>query len=167
MKRFNWIKNVFSLGLILVLLVLPAGANAQQGKIPPFSMMLTNGKVFKAQHLPLGKPIIIIYFDPTCDHCEKMTKELLNKSASFKKASIAMISFVPIEMVSAFEKKFGLNKHPNIYTGTEGLTYFVRNYYKITTMPFIALYTKNGNLVKEYRKEGALPDLLQQLGSLR
>jgi thioredoxin-related protein len=130
-------------------------------------MMLANGKVFKAQDLPMGKPIIIMYFDPDCDHCEKTTKELVSKINEFRKASIAMVTYLPVNKVIEFEKKYSLKSYKNIYVGTEGNTSFLKNYYRLTTMPYIALYTKNGDLVKEYRTYGLLTDLSAQLKNLK
>jgi thioredoxin-related protein len=159
-------KSLQSILLLFIILFWNLNSIAQAGKIPPFSMMQANGKVFKAQDLPLGKPIIVIYFDPDCDHCEKTTKELLKKMDEFKKASIAMVTYLAVDKVVEFEKKHGLKKYPNIFVGTEGSTYFLKNYYRLTTMPYIALYTKNGDFVKEYRTEGPLTDLSSQLKNL-
>ncbi len=166
MILFNWKKGI--IGFVFASCMLMAsGSNAQAGKLPPFSMMQGNGKVFKAQYLPMGKPIIIIYFDPDCDHCKNTTKELLAKSDQFKKASIAMVTFLPVDKVIEFEKKYELKKFKNIYVGTEGNAFFLKNYYRLITMPYIALYTKNGDIVKEYRTEGSLTDLSVQLNSLK
>jgi hypothetical protein len=54
------IKSLQSILLLFVILFWNSNSIAQPGKIPPFSMMQANGKVFKAQDLPMGKPIIII-----------------------------------------------------------------------------------------------------------
>jgi thiol-disulfide isomerase/thioredoxin len=163
-KRFIASAAIF---IISMMLFGAMNIHAQSGKIPPFSMMQANGKVFKAQDLPMGKPIIIIYFDPDCDHCEKTTKELLIKMDEFKKASIAMVTYLPVDKVIEFEKKYALKKYPNIYVGTEVKTFFLRNYYRLVTMPFIALYTKNGDMVKEYRNQETLTDLSMQLKNLK
>ena len=160
------LKIIIVIALLVSTLFAPAIGDAQAGKLPPFQMTLANGKVFKAQDLPIGKPIVIIYFSPECDHCEKMTKELLKKEASFKKASVAMITHLPVERVAKFVQQYGLSKYSNIFIGTEGNTFFVRKYYKIEQMPFIALHDKNGNIVKVYRKEGPLTDLVNQLNKL-
>jgi hypothetical protein len=167
MKILHWIKSICGVFLPGIMLFVSLNANAQSGKIPPFSMMQSNGKVLKAQNLPMGKPIIIIYFDPDCDHCIKTMKELFSKAELFKKASIAMVTYLPVDKVIEFEKSYSIKKHPNMYVGTEGSTFFVRNYYRIATMPYIALYTKNGDFVKEYRTEGTLTDLSIQLKSLK
>lgn len=149
--------------VLLALLLLGSFLHAQTGKLPPFQMVQANGKVFRAQDLPMGKPIVIIYFSPECDHCEKMMKEFKKKEASFNKASVAMITHLPVASVAKFVQQYGLKKYSNVYVGTEGSTFFVKNYYKIEHMPFIALHDKNGNLVKEYRNEGPLTDLINQL----
>ena len=151
---------------ILLIVLSTSSALAQAGKIPPFRMIQPNGKLFRAQDLPMGKPIIIIYFSPECNHCEKLMKELFKQPADFRKASIAMITYLPVERVSKFVKDYNLSKYPNIYAGTEGTSFFVRNYYKITDMPFAALYTKNGDLVKSYSKEVSLKDLSARLRNL-
>lgn len=153
--------------VLLASLLFSSFLYAQAGKLPPFQMVQANGKVFKAQDLPIGKPIVIIYFSPECDHCEKMMKELIKKEASFRKASVAMITHLPVDRVAKFVQQYSLNKYGNIYVGTEGSTFFVRNYYKIDHMPFIALHDKNGNVVKVYRKEGPLTDLVNQLNKLK
>ena len=166
MKVLNLVISIHGKLLLSMMIVGVLNADAQAGKIPPFRMLQADSKVFKAENLPMGKPIIIIYFSPDCDHCDKMMKELSKKSDEFKKASIAMITYLPVDKVIQFEKTYELKKYKNIYVGTEGNTFFVKNYYRITDMPFIALYKKNGDLVKEYRKEGALAEVSIQLNKL-
>jgi hypothetical protein len=70
---------------------------------------------------------------------------------------------LPIDKVSKFEKDYNLATYPNMYSGTEGSTFFVRNYYKINEVPFVALYTKNGGFVTSYEKEVDLKLLAKKL----
>jgi arsenate reductase-like glutaredoxin family protein len=141
-------------------------AKAQAGKLPPFRMTQANGKIFKAEDLPMGKPIIIIYFSPECDHCEKLMKELLKRTEEFKKASIAMVTYLPVEKVVEFEKTYVLKKYSNIYAGTENSSFFLKNYYNLIEMPFAALYSKNGDFIKSYHKDIDVKDLLNRLNKL-
>ena len=161
MKR---IKILFA--AFLFLLFTASFVHAQSGKLPPFKMMQTSGKIFKAQDLPMEKPILIVYFSSECDHCEKMLKEFFKQAANFQKASVAFITYLPVDKVSKFEKDYNMSKHPNMNSGTEGSTFFVRNYYKISTMPFVALYTKKGDFVTSYEKEVDLKMLAKMLKGL-
>jgi thioredoxin-related protein len=157
-------KRIKTLVVPFVLLLFTTSfVHAQKGKLPPFKIMQTNGNIFKAQNLPMGKPILLVYFSPECEHCEEMIKEFFKQAANFQKASVAFITYLTVDKVSKFEKDYNLGKHPNMYSGTEGSTFFVRNYYKISDMPFVALYTKNGDFVTSYEKEVDLKVLAEKL----
>jgi hypothetical protein len=150
--------------MLFVMSMMTSGdVHAQKGKLPPFRMQTSSGTIFKAEHLPMGKPIILIYFDPGCDHCDELLKAFFSRAGEFTKASVAMITYEHPSRLLAFEKAFHTKDHRNIYTGTEGQSFFVRNYYGISSMPFVALYNSMGDLVKEYRINPSLSDLNSQL----
>lgn len=153
-------KQWVAIALLAVIISISTVA-AQAGKIPPFRMQQVSGKIFKAENLPLGKPIVIVYFSTECDHCSKLMKEMLTKTDDLKKASVAMITFFPLSDVSNFATQYNLKRFSNFYVGTEGTSFFVRNYFKIDEMPFLALYTKNGDLVKTYTNGSGLPSTLR------
>jgi thiol-disulfide isomerase/thioredoxin len=152
--------------LAFLMLHIPLIGFSQPNKVPPFQMMQANGKVFLAGNLPMGKPIVIIYFSPDCEECHKLTKELLNRIKEFNNASIAMITNLPIEQVRQFVSEFELEKYSNIFVGTEGDSNFVGRYYNVGRLPFIALHNKNGDLIKAYKEETSIEDLLLHLRSL-
>ncbi|WP_164972586.1 TlpA family protein disulfide reductase [Lacibacter luteus] len=152
--------------LLFVLFIVALNAVCAQQKIPPFRMALSDGKLFSASNLPMGKPVIVIYFSPECDHCQVLMKEWFKRSNDFKKASVVMITFLPVTSVALFEKEYKTKQHPNIFTGTEGTGFFVRNYYKVLDMPFVALHDKNGNLVSTYSKDIPLNTLAAKLRQL-
>ena len=156
---------LFILGCILMAVF--SNSNAQSGKVPPFRIVQSESKIFKAENLPLDKPIIIIYFSPECEECHQLTKELLIRINEFKNVSIAMITYLSVESVSQFVTSNNLAKYPNIYVGTEGYQLFVKNYYKIEQFPFVALFNKYGDLIKKYySKEIDLDDLSSRLKNL-
>ena len=134
--------------------------------LPPFKMYRSDKTIFNATELPKTKPVVLIYFDPDCDHCQKLMKELFLKIDAFKKAEIIMVTFKPVEEVAAFEKQHNTQKYPNIIVGTEGIGFYLRNYYGLMTMPFTALYDKKGNLNYSYRKETFVDDLINRLKNL-
>lgn len=140
---------------------------AQVGKLPPFSILETNGKNFRAQNLPFEKPIIIIYFSPDCEDCLSFMDKLFNRISDFNSASVVMITYLPIENVSKFVKKYKTDKYKNINIGTEGSTFFIKDYYKIMDLPFVALYDKNGNIQTSYQKIIPIKELINKLQKLK
>jgi thioredoxin-related protein len=146
------------------ILFFPSRMNSQT--IPPFKMTLSNNKIFNATDLPKGKPLVLIYFDPDCDHCQKLMTELFKKMNSFKKAEMVLITFKQVTEVAAFEKKYTTSKYANMRVGTEGTLFFLKNYYKLVKMPFTALYDGEGNYIYSYRDETSVDDLIKRLQAL-
>jgi hypothetical protein len=77
-----------------------------------------------------------------------------------------MITFKPLNELTAFEKKYNVPKYQNIRVGTEGTTYIVRNYYKLQKTPFTAVYDKKGMLVFSYKEETPVDEMLARLKKL-
>jgi hypothetical protein len=168
MGKFNRIKNRLIRCFLLsgMLLLISSLTYSQPRKVPPFQIIQANGKVFLAGNLPMGKPIVIIYFSPDCEECHALTTELLNRIKEFNNTSIAMITNMPIDQVKQFVSEFKLDKYSNIFVGTEGYSFFVGNYYGVGKLPFLVLHNKNGDLIKVYDKEISIDDLLLHLRGL-
>ena len=145
---------------------LTIAVNAQHTKLPPFRILQENNQLFRAEQLPMGKPIVLIYFLPDCEHCQLLTKNMLKHIKEFDNASVAMVTYYPPVEVGKFARKYGLDKHSNFYLGTEGNSLFLKKYYNLSKLPFMALYTKNGDLVRTYYTEAGFTDLLYQLKKL-
>ncbi|MDO9579533.1 MAG: hypothetical protein Q7J06_03040 [Bacteroidales bacterium] len=84
----------------------------------------------------------------------------------FWNASIAMITYQPVPNVAQYVLKNKLNIYPNIYVGTEESFFIVRYYYNVKRFPFIALYNKNGDLIKIWAKNENIDDLSNRLNAL-
>ena len=146
--------------------IISSDTYSQSGKIPPFKMIQANGKLFSAQDLPIGKPVIIIYFSPDCEDCHNFIEAMLLRMDDFWNASIAMITYQPVPNVAQYVLKNKLNIYPNIYVGTEESFFIVRYYYNVKRFPFIALYNKNGDLIKIWAKNENIDDLSNRLNAL-
>ncbi len=166
--KYRAIKIYIKILIITTALLSGGHAYAQSNKVPPFRMMQGDGSIFMAQYLPLEKPILIIYFSPDCEECQKLTSDLVSRMTDFRNVSIAMITYQPPETLKAYVKKNNLTAYNNIYAGTEYPTLFVRDYYNVMHFPFLALYNKNGDLIKKYTsKEVDLNDLLSKVKLLK
>jgi hypothetical protein len=162
MKKSSLVFYIVSAILILI----SSCSYSQAGKLPPFQMIRADGRLFTAHELPIGKPIVIIYFSPECEECQKITEELVSKIEDYWKASIAMVTYLPVNTLPDFISKYKLNIYTNIYVGTEGNTFFLRRYYGIQRFPFIALYNKDGNLIKAFYNETNLSAVTKSLKDL-
>ncbi|HEX3166219.1 MAG TPA: redoxin domain-containing protein [Chitinophagaceae bacterium] len=161
-SRLFFAASIFS--CVSAIIFLPSRMSSQT--IPVFKMTLSNNKIFDATDIPKGKPLVLIYFDPDCDHCQKLMTELFKKINSFKKVELVLITFKPVTDVAVFEKKYSTPRYANLTVGTEGTGFYLRNYYKLVKMPFTALYDSKGNYSYSYRDETPLDDLINRLKGL-
>lgn len=158
----------------LCLLLFCAGMLAKPGisfaqtdsQLPAFGMFLSNGHYFKSADLPKNKPVLLIYFAPDCEHCHTLMNEFFKRPQDFKNAEVIMVTYKPVSELAAFEQAYQVFRYPNIKVGTEGTTFFLRQYFKLQQTPFTALYDRQGKLVRSFRKETPLGEVASQLKKL-
>jgi hypothetical protein len=133
--------------------------------IPPFNMILTDGVTYyNASNINKSMPLMIVYFDPECEHCRQYTKNLLKNIKKFSGVQIVMICNAPgVAPVKNFVTTFKLSSYANIKVGTEGLYSATLNFYHVSVTPFTALYNSSGLLIKYYRTVPEIQQLVMQL----
>ena len=160
-----------AIALVVMTLVcmstLTVHAQGKAAKLPPFTIKQADGSLYKAENLPHGKPVLLFYFSPDCDHCVTLMNDFFKKTEAFKKASIVMITYLPVERVVQFNDEHKTKRFSNLVIGTEGFSFFVRNYYHLMEMPFAALHDKNGNMVKSYTRKIPLDELSIRMNQLK
>lgn len=161
------IRAVSFLIFIIIALLQPTKAAAQGDTLPPFKMLLSNGRYFTADDLRKGKPVVLIYFAPDCEHCQQLLQEVFKNMNVFKKAELVLVTFKPVSELLLFERSYQTAKYSNVNVGTEGTTFYLRNFYKMQNTPFTAVYDKSRKLVSAYRKEPPVDDLIKRLNSLK
>jgi len=134
-------------------------------KIPPFRIQLSNGDSLVAKQLKKNMPLMVVYFDPGCEHCQAFTRNLLENIKLFNNIQIVYITYAPITDVQIFEKEFNLRKYSNLKIGTEGDSFIVLRLYRAAKFPFIALYDKKGMLISYYNDVPLMQTLAQQFES--
>jgi hypothetical protein len=156
-------KYMLSLAICMMTLInlhAQAVQNPVKKGIPPFDIQLANEQHFKSTDLRKDQPLMLIYFDPTCEHCHAFINELLKKISLFKDVQIVMITYVPIDQVKSYTAGSELSKQPGIKVGTEGTTFVVRFFYDIRQFPYVALHRTDGTLISTYESKVPDPEVL-------
>lgn len=165
-------KKIFCL---LLLFVSITKINAQKTdtikSIPHYRLLNQDSAYVTQANLKKGKPVMIIYFSPDCTHCQRLTyefkdefkKEAKRHTSELSHVQIVMATWAQLKAIQVFYKDFGLSQYPNITLGTEGYTYALQRFYQVKTTPYIAIYSKTGQLVKAFDKEPKLDDILMVL----
>ncbi len=122
--------------------------------IPPFSLLKIDSSALTRNDLAKHRKTLLMYFSPDCDHCKHQTKDMLSKMDKFKDVQIVMATYQPFEEMQAFYKDFKIASYPNIRMGRD-TKYFFPPFFKMSSLPFMALYNDKGKLLTTF--EGTTP----------
>jgi thioredoxin-related protein len=122
---------------------------------PPARLLMIDSTVHIIKdELPRKRPILLMVFSPTCEHCKHETEDLVKNIQKFKKITIVMATMQPWNEMMAFRNFYGLGQYENIYMGKD-VDFFLPPFYNIKNLPFLAFYSKKGELINVF--SGSLP----------
>jgi thiol-disulfide isomerase/thioredoxin len=126
--------------------------------LPAFNVLeMDSVTIFNTYNIPKGRPVILFFFSPDCSHCKRMTTELIAKIDSFRDVDFYMIT--PVHSMSDIKKYYGehhLADHRNIKLVGRDYEFFFGSYYKIRSVPDVALYDADKKLVRLFEGEAPL-----------
>src|SRR5688572_11486229 len=119
--------KMFRLGLCLLMIgfALPASAqlNARDSMqlpayqrfptLPAFNILLQDSAtLFNTFNIPEGRPNVLFFFSPDCDHCIMTVDSLLKNMNAMKGADFHMFTFTPLAMLKPFAQERHLADYP-------------------------------------------------------
>lgn len=141
---------------ILIVLFFAASLNAQttipeapykkDPNIPNFSIQQADSSWFSAAQIPKYDYTAIVYFSPTCGHCQIAAQDLVANMDSLKNVFFVFVSYNPLNEIKEFGEHYKLNVFPNVRMGRDP-KYFVPAFYRVEATPFVAVYNKNHKLI--------------------
>ncbi|HVY75649.1 MAG TPA: thioredoxin-like domain-containing protein [Puia sp.] len=93
--------------------------------------------------------ILLMFFSPECEHCKHQMRDILADFSKFKDIEIVMATYQPFEEMKSFYDYFRIADHPNIKIGRDE-KYFLPPYFKMTSLPYLALYDKKGHYITHF-----------------
>jgi len=122
--------------------------------LPSFNLLLLDSTTtFNTAKIPEGKPFVLVYFSPDCEHCQQETEQILAKMDSLNKTKFYFFSVEPFGRIKAFHKYYHLSNYPNITMGRD-YTFFFPIHFKANSVPWVLIYNKRKRLERVY--EGGL-----------
>lgn len=154
-------KNITLILLLVVSLHTTAQADSVQPAYkkfptyPPVKLLLPDSSSFYTKtDLPKKLPVILMLFNPQCEHCQHETSELTKNIDKFKGLHIVMATFAPFDSMMKFRARYNLAAFDNIIVAQD-THYFLPSFYMIHNLPFHAFYNKKKELISAF--EGSLP----------
>jgi len=121
---------------------------------PPVKLLLPDNTYFTKDVLKKKSAVMLIIFNPQCEHCQHETDELIKHIDELKNIQIIMATVMPFDSMMNFRKKYQLDKYKNIVVGQD-IHFFLPGFYMIRNMPYLAFYNKKKELISVF--EGNMP----------
>ena len=115
-------------------------------QLPNFKVVSLDSVVFTQAILIGGKNTIIMLFNPECEHCQKQLLLMLTIPELTQNTNIILSSTETLQKIKTFSDKFHLEKYPLIHIGKD-YKYFFGGYFQPKTIPVLAFYNKQNQLV--------------------
>lgn len=130
-------------------------------KLPAFRLLsMDSSSVFNTYNIPSGKPIILIYFGPECEHCQRFTEGMLKSIDSLKDFRIYMFTFANLTQLKGFYEKYHLSQYKNITMGKD-YEFFFPSFYGARFVPYIAVYDKHKHFSKKFEGSATVTELYE------
>ena len=128
--------------------------------VPPLKLLLLDStSYFTKNDLKKNKPVLIIVFNPDCEHCKHETEEIIKNIDSLKNIQIIMATIMPFDLMKSFYENYDLQRFPNVTVGKD-VQYTLPSFYQMHFMPYLAMYDKKGNLLATFEGAMKIEDLI-------
>lgn len=145
--------------------------------IPPFEVKTTDGKMISNKDFESYDKLMLVLFNPGCDHCQHLAKDIVAHYNAFKDVAIIYIGAKGVEeYIPAFIKETGLNTimdKKNIYIGTDQtkksdtpyeISEFLYNLYEYR-LPQVNMYDKKRTMIHRSLGEVDINTIIDKVGT--
>ena len=133
-------------------------------KMPTFSYLTLDNKVFTEEDLAQNKPTLFIYFNSECDFCNHEAEMVQQNLEQLKAIQVIFISYEPVDKIKQFATKFKLLNHANISFLSDTKVTFATTF-DVKSMPCLVLYDKENNLIEKIKGQVKIETVLNKLPS--
>lgn len=131
-----------------------------KSEIPDLVITFEDGQTQSARNLK-GKMLLIL-FQPDCDHCQREAVDFRENMEHFKNIPMYFVSAATIEEVKKFAEEYKLSQFSNIKWGTTTVSNIISSFGAIDA-PSVYLYDEQGKLVHNFNGEVAVEVIVRSL----
>jgi thiol-disulfide isomerase/thioredoxin len=118
--------------------------------MPPLRVVAPSGQVFTDSSLKNEANLFVMMFNPTCEHCEDMTRALEKDIALFKSSALVLMATPNMgPYLEYFDKNTKYSQYPTIKVGLDS-SKFIDHTFTYQSLPQINVYDKDRKLIKSF-----------------
>lgn len=161
---------IFSFGFIFSILASNCQTNSAStpanSEIPSIEILLTDSAtIFHTSTLSARKPVVLLFFSSTCDHCQKEATDMVQKKEILKKIQLVMISTEELFAIRNFYEQYGLSAVSKLIIGKD-IRYAGIKHFQFESIPYCALYSRGhkylGSLERNFNTDSIILKLKEK-----
>lgn len=118
--------------------------------LPPVRVVKLNKDIITEKSLKGGGNLIVMMFNPTCEHCEDMTLAIEKNTDLFRKTDVLMVAAANMTpYIGDFIKAMNTDKYPKLQIGVDS-SKIIDKLYSYYSLPQLNIYNKDRKLIKMF-----------------
>jgi thioredoxin-related protein len=127
--------------------------------LPEFKVVRLDGTKIVRKDAQYDGNLFIMFFNPTCGHCEEFTETLKKNIFLFKKTKVIMVAGSMMQpYLPDFIKKHELSKYPTLTMGVDS-SEMINKMYMYQSLPQLNIYNKERKLIKFFTGDIAIDSI--------
>jgi thioredoxin-related protein len=129
--------------------------------LPPIMVFTTDGNRITEKDVKNDANLFVMLFNPTCSHCEEMTKQLERNIKLFNNSKLLLVC---PHLTEPYLKDFTTRYHtkdyyPTMTVAVDSILHLVDKTYTYQSIPQISIYDKDRKLIKRFNGDIAIDSL--------
>jgi hypothetical protein len=146
---------------LLFSLILDIKAEDKNLLFPTFKLLKMDSSTYLTnQDIASNKNTIFINFSPTCDHCERTIKSILDNITKFSETQFILTSFESFSSIRKFYFDYSLHTYSSVYIVQE-TDYSLTKQIQYSSFPCLILFDKQQKFIKKIDEESNAKTLLK------
>ncbi len=126
--------------------------------IPSFHFDRLEDGVFTERDLAANRPLVLIYFNSSCEFCRIEAREIKDKIGKFDAIQLVFVSTEEKTEIQNFAEEHGLTGHA-LFLQDANMEF--SKIFGVNTVPAAYLYDKDRQLIKEFRGAVGIDSMLE------
>lgn len=145
---------------------LPDGTDYKQpgAPMPPVRLVTMEGKVYDNKALEGGGNLFLMFFNPSCDHCMEMTRQLQKNVFLFKKSKVVLVAGESMgKYVTPFLREMNMSQYSATLPVTLDSSATIGKLFLYQSLPQINVYDHDRKLIRVFAGLSSVDSLRQYI----
>ncbi len=128
---------------------------------PPVKLLLPDSvSYFTKNDLKKKSPVLLMLFNPQCEHCQHETEALIKNIDKFENIQVVMVTSMLFDSMMTFREKYKLAQYKNIVVAQDA-SFFLFSFYLNHSLPLLAFYDKKKELIKIFEGSMKIEEVIE------